>query len=58
MAEIQLLVKHTVEESIENRISPLFFLHHAKYITTDFRDKPVLKVEIRKNKYCKIDSYD
>ena len=43
--EIQSIVKLSVEEFIKTRISPITFLHTAKYITTGFDNGELIKIE-------------
>jgi hypothetical protein len=47
--EIQSIVKEGIEEFIKNRISPLTFVHRAKYLTTGFDGGTLIKVEQKRN---------
>jgi len=43
--QIREIVKDGVEQFIETRISPLTFVHRAKYLTTGFDDGDLIKIE-------------
>lgn len=43
--EIQLIIKTSIEQFIETRISPLSFVHTAEYLTTGFDDGELLKIK-------------